>query len=182
MDTHFSDRDYLDRLVARLSEACARNGWIPEMMPASSDIDGKWNSLLEGFIGDAVHEFNSYPEVTLAWAGYIGCAAAELWDDDFEAFKALAYDDLKGKRGFDDLDEHVLADVLGMPVGSPQAKELERKLAYCAAEALGALRHEPVEDLTAEAYKVFLRSIEAMYRLGAALHLAALGYKFVKEG
>ena len=44
------------------------------------------------------------------------------------------------------------------------------------------MRHEPVEDLTAEAYKVFLRSIEAMYRLGAALRLAALGYKFVKEG
>ena len=135
MDTHYSDRDYLDRLVARLSETCARKGWIPEMMPATSDIDGKWNSLLEGFIGDAVHEFNSYPEVTLAWAGYIGCAAAELWDDDFEAFKALTYDDLKGKRGFDDLDEHVLADVLGMPVGSPQAKELESTLAYCAAEA-----------------------------------------------
>ena len=69
-----------------------------------------------------------------------------------------------------------------MPVGSPQAKELESTLAYCAAEALGAMRHEPVEDLTAEAYKVFLRSIEAMYRLGAALRLAALGYKFVKEG
>ena len=51
-----------------------------------------------------------------------------------------------------------------------------------AAEALGAMSHEPVEDLTAEAYKVFLRSIEAMYRLGAALRLAALGYKFVKEG
>lgn len=180
MDTVFSDQEYFDRLVAQLASACSRKGWMPEMMPATPDIDGRWKPILEGFIGDAVHEFNGYPEVTLAWAGYMGAAVAQLWDRDFNACMSAGYDMMKGEHGFDDLDEHVTRDILGLPLGSDGAKELAGKLAYCAAETLGVMRHEPVENLTAEAYKVFLRSIEAMYRIGAALQLSALGYRFEK--
>lgn len=180
MNTVFSDQEYFERLVKQLAAACSRNGWMPEMMPATPDINGRWDPILEGFIGDAVHEFNGYPEVTLAWAGYMGAAVTQLWDSDFDSCMSADYERLKGEHGFDDLDEHVTRDILGLPLESDEAKELARRLAYCAAETLGAMRHEPVEDLTAEAYKVFLRSIEAMYRIGAALQLSSLGYRFEK--
>lgn len=181
MGNNYSDQDFFERLTARLAASCFRNGWMPEMMPSSPDIDGRWTCLLDGFAGDAVHEFNAWPEVTLAWAGYMGAAVAKLWDTDFGRCMAVSYDDMKGGKGFDDLDEHVTRDVLGLPLDSDEARSLASRLAYCGAEALSAMRHEPVEDLTAEAYKVFLRSIEAMYRIGAALQLSAMGYRFEKQ-
>ena len=115
---------------------------MPEMMPSSPDIDGRWTCLLDGFAGDAVHEFNAWPEVTLAWAGYMGAAVAKLWDTDFGRCMAVSYEDMKGGKGFDDLDEHVTRDILGLPLDSDEARSLASRLAYCGAEALSAMRHE----------------------------------------
>lgn len=67
---------YESRLVDRLVEICTDKGLLDGMLLSTPDITARWESIALEYSGDAVHEFNSYPEVVLAWSAYIGMAVA----------------------------------------------------------------------------------------------------------
>ena len=142
------------------------------------DFEQMWQRLLPDFSPDAIHEFNGYPEVVLAWAAYLGAAVAWVWDTGWEAGKEQPYSWFCGPRGFDYMDEHITEDILGYKLGSAEAEALAAFFRTKATEAYGLLRHSGVEPGTAEAYNAVMETLYAMYTLGASHILAKLGYKW----
>ena len=177
----YSDADYLDRFEAILEEGLVKlssNLSLQEgEMLSSEDILNKWNdSLMQGYVGDAVENFNGYPEVAIAWAAYLGMGVAHDWDADFQLFSKRVYPDYYGPRGFDDMDEHIV-DLIG--ADESLAVKLRLSLQSLAVAAQGLMRHEGVEANTERGFYVLVRIYSVMFRLGAAIELRRLGYRNV---
>lgn len=180
----FADSEYLDRFEAVLEEGLLKISTnlalLDGDMLSSDDIDAKWNdSLLQEYVGDAVENFNAYPEVAIAWAAYLGIGVAHDWDSGFDLFKSRTYRDYYGSRGFDDLDEKVVE-----MTGADEAWEVKLRLSLqsLAVAALGLMRHEAVEADTERGFFVLVRIYGVMFRLGAAMELRRLGYRNVRVG
>lgn len=69
------ESDLLDRLV----ELSTARGLLDGMLLSTPDITARWEPIALEYSGDAVREFNGYPEVVLAWTAYIGMAVACWW-------------------------------------------------------------------------------------------------------
>lgn len=167
-----------EKLRNELIKLCSEGGMMDRVLLRSDDIDEKWNEFGRFYMIDAVHEFNEYPEVTLAWAGYLGMAVARHWDLSWMEYKHLQYEDYYGSRGYDDMDEHVTRDILGMALDSDQASLISGVLSSCATMTLTLIRHEGFESQSIEAYYVLIRCVKVMYQIGAAMELHRLGYKY----
>ena len=50
----------------------------------------------------------------------------------------------------------------------------------CAQKAIDFIRHEQIEHQTIKAFHIFARTVKVMFRIGAAIQLRRLGYKFHK--
>ena len=72
------------------------------------------------------------------------------------------------------MDDHITGNILRESDKSVAAVE------SCSAAAAHFLYKSGAEPGTAEAYKRFLKTMEVMYRIGAAIELNRLGYKFEK--
>ena len=103
---------------------------------------------------------------------------ARHWDEDWRRHSADTYVSYYGRRGYDDLDEHVLRDVLGYALDSDKAKAVSSMLSRCAALVLTLIRREGFESQSVEAYYVLIRSVKVMYQIGASIELFRLGYSF----
>ena len=121
---------------------------------------------------------NEYPEAAIAWAGFLGMAVAHNWDVDWEAHKDDPYKSYYGSRGWDDMDEHILWEVLALPEAI--GKKLSDTLDSCALAALGLIRHEGIEAQTELGFYVLVRTYSVLYRIGAAIELQRLGYQRVR--
>lgn len=178
------DTEYLDNfekiLRDGLAKVCRSEGLLPEgKLPGSEDLKKKWeDDFLKDYVGDAVQNFNEYPDAALAWAGFLGMAAAHWWDRDWEGHKADKYSDFYGSRGFDDMDEHILGDVLHLK--EDHAKKVSDALSSCAQATMGLIRHEQIEAQTAEGFYILVRAYGVIYEIGAAMELHRLGYSMVK--
>ena len=64
----------------------------------------------------------------------------------------------------------------GFPVTSAPKEEAASQMA----PSISLIRHEHIESQSIAAYQVFVASCQEMYRIGAAVELARLGYKFEK--
>ena len=165
---------YREDLTARLLEVATGNGCLKGTLLNSPDVDEAWQRYAISYYPEAVREFNGYPEYCLTCAGYLGMAVAYLWDKDWPKYKDAPYSFFQSERGFDDMDDYITGNILK-----------ENKLSVAAMESLSAaayhfLMKSGAEAGTAEAYRLFLVSIEVMYRIGAAVELDRLGYKFEK--
>jgi len=80
------------------------------------------------------------------------------------------------------MDEHILRDVLGLPLDGPDAKRISSTLQSCACAVLGLLQHEGVETQTARGFYLLARAYTVLYRIGAGIELHRLGYKKVLIG
>lgn len=169
-----------EKLRNELIKLCSEGGMMERILLRSDDIDEKWNEFGRDYMIDAVHEFNEYPEVTLAWAGYLGMAVARHWDISWMEYKHYKYEDYYGSRGYDDMDEHITRDILGIPLDSEKAALISAVLGKCAMMTLTMIRHEGFESQSIEAYYVLIRCVKVMYQIGASLELYRLGYKFEK--
>ena len=147
-----------------------------ESLLASDDITGKWDEFIKDYVADGVGNFNEWPEVALAWAGYLGAAVAHQWDEDWQMHSRDTYGSYYGPNGFDDMDEHIVRDILGLESGGEAAGKLTSALQNCAASLLGLYRHQNIEINTEEGFYILVRSFGVMYRIGAALELSRLGY------
>ena len=168
---------YESDLVDRLVELCTARGLLDGMLLSSPDITARWEPIALEYSGDAVREFNAYPEVVLAWTAYIGMAVASWWDKDWNRYKDQGYSSLMGSRGFDDLDEHVTRDILKHPLNSKEAADIAGDLAFLAGDAYSFMMRQDVEAQSVDAFNIFRHTLSAMYRVGAAIELKALHYK-----
>lgn len=173
-------QNFEKRLQDEMLKLCTEYKMLDGALLQSDDVEARWEELALDYIADAVSQINDYPTVAVAWAGYMGMAVANLWDKDWEKHSHDEYKTLYGKDGFDDMDEHIVRDILGLSLESQPAKDIEAMMRRCAYSAHSILRHENVEPQSIMAYYVFARVVKVMYRIGAAIELRRLGYKYEK--
>jgi hypothetical protein len=83
-----------------------------------------------------------------------------------------------GSRGFDDMDEHIVRDILGSALDSFDAIKISGVLNSCAQCAWGLIRKESIEGQSERAFYILARTIQVMYCVGASIELKRLGYKY----
>ena len=169
-----------NNLLNELLKSATSHGLLAGTLLASEDIDLRWKEYAPEYMADAVPQVNSFPAAAIAWAGYVGMAVAHRWDADWEAFSTEPYESLHGKEGFDDMDENILQNILGLSLDSPEATKIEDMMRRCANTAITYIRREEVESQSTKAFYIFARTTRVLFRIGAAIELQRLGYKFEK--
>ena len=171
---------YEENLLREMLRMCTSLGMLDGDLLRSDDIDQKWKEWAPEYIAEALPEVNQYPEFAIACAGYAGMAAAQWWDEDWGRHHGAKYETLHGPRGFDDMDEFIVRNILGLALDSNDAKQIMNILLCCAQKATTFIQHEHIEAQTVKAFHIFARTVQVMYRIGAALQLKRMGYKFHK--
>ena len=171
---------YEENLLREMLRMCTSLGMLDGDLLRSEDIDQKWKEWAPEYIAEALPEVNQYPEFAIACAGYAGMAAAQWWDEDWGRHHGAKYETLHGPRGFDDMDEFIVRNIIGLALDSTDAKQIMNILLCCAQQAVTFIQHEQIEHQTVKAFHIFARTIRVMYRTGAAIQLKRLGYKFHK--
>ena len=178
------DIQYLIRLEEKMQEEllrlCTERGALKGVLLSTEDIDEQWNILAPEYMADAVPQITHYPTVSVAWAAYLGLAVAYGWDADWETFLKMPYQSYYGEQGFDDMDEHIVRDLLRLPLDSRTAKELEETIRQGGEKAVNLIRYEQVPPQSEMAFHVFARACKSMFRIGAAIQLKRMGYSFEK--
>lgn len=178
-DNRYFD-SYENNLLQEMLKVCTSLGMLDGELLNSEDIDLKWKEWAPEYIAEALPEVNAYPEFAIGCAGYAGMAVAQWWDTDWGRNHSMKYESLHGARGFDDMDEHIVQNILGLSLDSVEAKQIMNIMLCCAQKAVDFIRHEQIEHQTVKAFHVFARTVKVMFRIGAALQLKRLGYKFHK--
>lgn len=179
-----ADTEYLDRFESILREGlvklCRGEGLLGNgKLQNSPDVQNIWTeSYLQPYVADAVQNFNDYPDAAIAWAGFLGMAVAHNWDVDWGAHKNDSYQSYYGSRGFDDMDEHILGEVLHLK--KDYAGKVSGTLNNCAQATLGLIRHEGIEPQTSLGFYVLVRAYSVIFEIGAAIEFKRLGYSMVK--
>ena len=171
---------YEENLQREILKMCTSLGMLDGELLSSEDIDQKWKEWAPEYIAESLPEVNSYPDFAIACAGYAGMAVAHWWEQDRGRHHSARYESLHGSRGFDDMDEHIVQNILGFSLDSTEAKQIMNILLCCAQKATTFIQHEQIEHQTVKAVHIFARSVILMFRTGAALELKHLGYKFQK--
>ena len=169
-----------DRLVKEMLKICTDAGMLEGTLLRSDDIDLKWKELAPEYIADGVKEIAAYPTVSVAWAGYIGLAVACWWNRDWNKLKDQPYSVLLGPNGFDDMDDHIMKDILGLLPGGKQAQQITAVMQSCAQTAATFIRQEHIEPQSKRAFYVYAGTVQVMFSIGAAIELHRLGYEMKK--
>lgn len=176
--------EYLDNFEAHLLEdmirVCTSFGMLDGTLLESDDINAKWKEFAPEYMADAVPNINDFPEAAIGWAGYIGLAVAKWWDEDWGRHHNAAYLSLHGERGFDDMDDHIMKDIIGYEPSSAEAGVITKTIFCCTQKAIDAIRHENIEGQTVMAFHTFARAARAMFKTGAAIELKREGYRYQK--
>lgn len=176
------DIEYLNcferKLQLELLKLCTTYHMLNGVLLETEDINDHWNFLAPLYATDAVREFEDYPVVSMAWAGYLGMAIAQGWDTCWSAYSKKEYKEYYGSKGFDNMDEHIIQDIIGLPLDSEDARSIENMLRRCGETTISMIRHEHFEEQSPMAFHAFARAIKVMFRIGAALQLKRLGYNF----
>ena len=172
--------NFESRLMNELLKLCTQYKALEGTLLSTEDIDARWHEIAPEYVADAVPNIADYPTVAIAWAGYVGMAVAHLWDEDWAAHCKDEYKSLYGPAGFDDMDENIVQKILGFHLESQEAKNIEQMMRRLGETALTLIRRENIEPQSPMAFHAFARAIKVMFRIGAALELKRLGYKFDK--
>lgn len=167
-------------LTRELLKVCASAGMLDDTLLASDDIDEKWADFANEYMADAIEQINGYPQVAIAWAGFMGMAVAKWWDTNWSKYSKSSYKSLYGSQGFDNMDDHIVEDILGEKLGTFEAQRLSGTMYSCSQCAITTIRKENIEFGTTKAFYVLARTVKVMYRIGAAIQLKRMGYKFEK--
>ena len=170
--------NFESRLLNELLKLCTQYKALEGTLLSTEDIDARWHEIAPEYVADAVPNIADYPTVAIAWAGYVGMAVAHQWDEDWAAHSKDEYKSFYGHAGFDDMDENIVQKVLGFHLESQEAKNIEQMMRRLGEMALTLIRRENIEPQSPMAFHAFARAIKAMFRIGAAIELKRLGYKF----
>ncbi len=78
------------------------------------------------------------------------------------------------------MDELIVLIFLGLALDSEEAAKIEDTMRSCAHTAMTLIRREQVEGQSTKAFYIFARTAKVLFRIGAALELRRLGYRFEK--
>ena len=169
-----------ERLQLELLKLCNTAGMLDSVLAESEDITDKWNDYATPYMADAIEQVNDYPNASIAWPAFMGMAVAKWWDTDWIANQNNPYEKLYGVEQWDDMDDHIMVDILGYPLGSPEEKEIRDITITCAEMAISMIMKEDFEPGSEKACYMLARTMKVMYKIGAALQLKRMGYKFQK--
>ena len=169
-----------NNLLQAVLKSCTSHKMLEGTLLASEDIDERWKAYAPEYMADAVPQVNAYPAAAIAWAGYVGMAVAHRWDEDWERYATEPYEKMHGEQGFDDMDEHIVQNILGLSLESEEAQKIEDMMRRAANIAITYIRREDTEAQSTKAFYIFARATQVMFRIGAAMELHRLGYKFEK--
>lgn len=170
-----------EQLTQQLLRLCTAARALSGQLLETPDFEAVWLEVCTPYLGDAVPEIAKYPTVAIGWMGFVGLAIAQRWDSDW----SVATEDPHAlypallAQGFDALDDYVLDHVLAITDAEERA-QLHQLVRTCAEAAHAALRREGIEPQSPMAFHTYVRTLHVMYRLGIALQLHRLGYKFEK--
>ena len=169
-----------NNLLQEIMRLCTSHKMLEGTLLSSEDLDERWKEYAPEYMADAVPQINSFPAAAIAWAGYVGMAVAHRWDENWEQYATEPYEKLHGEQGFDDMDEHIVQNILGLSLEDETARKIEDMMRRCANTAITYIRREETEAQTTKAFYIFARTARVMFRIGAAMELHRLGYKFEK--
>ena len=178
--SEFLDR-FEEQLTQQLLRLCTAARALSGQLLETPDFEAVWPEVCTPYLGDAVPEIAKYPTAAIGWMGFVGLAIAQRWDNDW----SVATEDPHAlypallAQGFDALDDYVLDHVLAITDAEERA-QLHQLVRTCAEAAHAALRREGIEPQSPMAFHTYVRTLHVMYRLGIALQLHRLGYKFEK--
>lgn len=173
---------YEQKLSELLLEQCVSKGAIDDMLIMVDELDEKWIEMAPEYMVNAVPIVNEYPTVAVAWAGYLGMAVASIWDSSWDKYKDVKdlYSMICDARGFDEMDEYIVEDILGLKLDSKEAVDIENLFRSCAYSAIGMIRKENIQAMTGDAFHVFARTAKLFFKLGVSIELKRAGYKYAK--
>lgn len=159
-----------------LLKVCKSCGLLEAGLLGSPDIDAKWEEFIEPYVGDAVHNFNDYPNAALGFAAYLGMGVAHLWDDDWIEHRNCTYTSFYGSHGFDDMDDNIIENILHL---DPLiAEKIKSGLLSLVEATQGLISHEGIQTETEDGFYVLSRSYSVFFKIGAAIELRRLGYHY----
>ena len=177
--------EFLDRFEQQLTDQllrlCTTAQALSGQLLETPDLEAVWPEICTPYLGDAVPEIAKYPTVAIGWMGFVGLAMAQRWDSDWTTAAAdphALYPALLA-QGFDALDDYVLDHVLAI-TDAEERTHLHQLVRSCAEAAHAALRNEGIEPQSTMAFHTYVRTLHVMFRIGVALQLRRLGYKFEK--
>ena len=173
--------DFVTTLNEDLHRYLVQRGAVDERLPECPDVEARWATIAEAYLPDGAREFADYPIASLGWMMFIGMAVAKYWDTDWERYAAVEdlYTPMRDKRGFDNLDEYIMDEVLD--VHGDAAEALQELVGDTAERTKRALFRLDVEPGTADAFKAYIICLQAMYQMGMAVQLKAMGYHMIKS-
>ena len=169
-----------EKLQLELLKLCNSLNALDSVLAESEDITLKWNDYATPYMADAIEQINDYPNASIAWPAFMGMAVAQWWDTDWVSGQYKEYKEFYGAEGWDDMDDHIMVDILGYPLGSPEEREIRDIAITCAEKAIAMIMKEDFEPGSEKAFYMLARTMKVMYKIGAALQLKRLGYKFQK--
>lgn len=176
--------DFSNNLTRLLLQNATNEGLLAGQLLTTDDFDDKWIQIAPEYMADAVQEITEYPAVAIAWAAYVGMGVAVLWDTQWEKHATTpdTYQLFKSPRGFDEMDEYILEELLGIAVDSSDFLSIEKFLRASAENALTLIRKENIPPQSVEAYQLFSDCVTVFYRLGASMCLYGRGYSYHPAG
>lgn len=163
-----------------LKQCLVEKGEVDEHLPECPDVEDRWNAIAEAYLPDGIREYQQFPTASIGWMMYIGMAIARFWDEDWNIYGNIAnlYALLRGKRGYDSLDEYVREDVLLLR--GQEYDDLENLVSECATRTNDMLQHQGIEPGTVEAMKGYVACLRQMYLMGMWMQLHRMGYHMTK--
>ena len=168
-----------DKLKVLLLQYLRQEGAVGERFPICQDVEDKWENILNAYMPDGVREYNEYPMVSLGWIMFVGMAMAKYWDVDWEKYadKNDIYENLREKRGYDEMDEYILEEVLEFD--EEKCKKVTDIVAECACITNTFLRNQNIEPGTIAAVVAYFECLHQLYLMGMAMQLNDMGYKML---
>lgn len=174
---------YLDSFEKILQDGlvkiCDNAGLTAGELLDCPDANDKWDAYIKDYVSDAVENFNGYPNAAIGWSAFLGMGVATMWDRDWEKGAKMEYKDYYGDRGWDNMDEHILHDLMYLNLEKDEARKITAVMLSCATSTLELIRHEGIESQSQLGFYVLVRAYSVFYRLGVSIQLKRLGYKKV---
>ena len=172
--------DFATTMLDDLHRYLTGRGAVDERLPECPDVEAKWPPVAEAYLPDGVREFANYPIASLGWMMFIGMAIAKRWDEDWETYGKIddLYTPMRDKRGFDNLDEYILDEVLDLH--GDAADDLQMLVGDCAERVKRAIFRLDIEPGTVEAFKAYVAGLQCLYQMGMAVQFKAMGYHMTK--
>ena len=176
--------DFEKNLIDDLHKYLMSEKLVDEKLPECPDLEELWKPIVKAYLPDGVREFQDYPVSSLGWIMFVGMALAKFWDVDWEKYSSESgeslYKALRDAKGYDNMDDHILEDILGLD--EAESKRMGSVVGECAARTLSAIQHSGIEPGTKEASQAYISALHALYTMGVAMELNALGYHMTKIG